>query len=77
MKKEGNKMFKINTERSAIEHYAQTHDVDNFVYDGLKGFVAFDMFCTDNEEFLLELIVAHLDIINDIDAQFPKLPEIV
>ena len=72
-------MFNLETQRSAIEHYATDHNVDDFVYDGLKGFIAFDIFCTENEEFFTDLICAHLDKkmgINGKGEDWPKLPEV-
>ena len=78
MKKEGIKMLvNITTERNAIDHYLQNHNVDDFVYDGLVGFIAFDLFLTDNESVMLEFVCAYLDQINGIDTQYPKLPQIV
>ena len=70
-------MFIITTlqnQRAAIEHYLQTHNVDDFVYDGLVGLEAFDIFLTMNEEFELEFVCAYLDQINNIDTPYPKLP---
>ena len=69
-------MFTLDTERKAIEGYAALNSVDHFEYDGLKGFVAFDLYCTDHPEFLVELIVAYLDKLNQIDADWPSLPEV-
>jgi len=71
-------MFIITTlknQRAAIEHYLESHNVDDFVYDGLVGFEAFDLFLTLNEEFELEFVCAYLDQINGIDTQYPKLPQ--
>ena len=70
-------MFIITTlknQRAAIEHYLQTHNVDDFVYDSLVGFEAFDLFLTMHEEFELEFVCAYLDQINNIDTPYPKLP---
>ena len=39
-------MFTIQNERDAIEFYCKSHSVDDFVYDGLVGFEAFDLFLT-------------------------------
>ena len=69
-------MFTIDTERKAIEGYATLNSVENFEYDGLKGLIAFDLYCTDHPEFLLELIVAYLDKLNQINAEWPSLPEV-
>ena len=73
--------FTINTERDAIIAYANAHPktVKYFEFDGLKGFVAFDIFCTENPEFLTDLIFAHLDKkmgINGKGEDWPKLPEV-
>ncbi len=70
-------MFIITTlknQRAAIEHYLETHNVDDFVFDNLVGFEAFDLFLTMNEEFLLEFVCAYLDQTNGIDTEYPKLP---
>ena len=48
-------MFMITTlknQRAAIEYYLETNNVDDFVYDNVVGFEAFDIFLTMNEEFL-------------------------
>ena len=71
-------MFIITTlknQRAAIEHYLESHNVDDFVYDGLVGFEAFDLFLTMNEAFLLEFVCAYLDQINGIDTPIPQLPQ--
>jgi len=73
-------MFNITTERFAIEHYMETHQVDDFVYDGLVGLVAFDMYCTDHPAFMLELVCTHLDKLSGIapaDSEWPQLPNLV
>jgi hypothetical protein len=73
-------MFNVTTERNAIEHYMESHQVEDFVYDGLIGLVAFDMYCTDNPSFMLELVCAHLDKkmgINSKGEDWPKLPNLV
>lgn len=67
----------IQNQRNAVDHYLQTNNVDNFKYDGLVGFEAFDLFLTMNDEFLLEFVCAYLDQINSIDTAYPKLPEVV
>ncbi len=70
-------MFMITTlknQRAAIEYYLETNNVDDFVYDNLVGFEAFDIFLTMNEEFLLEFVCAYLDQINGIDTPWPQLP---
>ena len=67
-------MYTIAQERKAIEHYLTTHNVDDFVYDGLVGFEAFDIFLTMNEAFMLEFMCSYLDQINGIDTPYPKVP---
>ena len=59
--------------RDAITHYAKTRDLKNFNYDGLKGFVAFDLYVTDHEEFALELGLAYLDHKNGIATIYPTI----
>ena len=59
--------------RDAIEHYAKIRDLSNFKYDGLKGFVAFDIFLTEHEEIELELGLAYLDHINGIATIYPTI----
>jgi len=78
-------MFNITTERNAIEYYLDYLEntkglkgfTDNFQYDGLKGLHAFDIFCTDNPEFMIELCCTYLDRVNGILAKFPNMPESV
>lgn len=73
-------MFNVTTERNAIEHYMETHQVEDFVYDGLVGLIAFDMYCTDHPAFMLELVCVHLDKkmgINGKGEDWPKLPNLV
>ena len=67
-------MFTLQNERDAIEHYMSTHNVDDFVYDGLVGFEAFDLFLTMNESFMLEFMCAYFDQINGMVTAYPKLP---
>ena len=72
--------FTVNTEREAIIGYANAHPktIKYFEFDGLKGFVAFDIFCTENPEFLFDLCCAHLDKskgINGKGEDWPPLPE--
>jgi len=67
-------MFNLQTERSAIEHYLLDHNVDDFVYDGMVGFEAFDIFLSMDEAFMLEFMCAYLDQINGISTPYPKLP---
>ena len=60
--------------RDAITHYAENIiNVKNFKYDGLKGFVAFDLYVTEHEEFGLELGLAYLDHKNGIPTTFPNI----
>ena len=66
-------LVNITTERNAIDHYLQNHNVDDFVYDGLVGFVTFDLFLTDNESVMLEIVCAYLDQINGINTPYPKI----
>ncbi len=66
-------MLNNETMRDAITHYAKTRDLKNFKYDGLKGFVAFDLYVTDHEDFGLELGLAYLDHINGIPTTFPNI----
>jgi hypothetical protein len=70
-------MFTLQNERDAIEHYMSKHNVDDFVYDGLVGFEAFDLFLTMNEAFMLEFMCAYFDQINGLDTDYLKLPMIV
>ena len=73
-------MFNVTTERNAIEHYMETHQVDDFVYDGIVGFIAFDLYCTDHPAYMLELVCTHLDKkmgINSKGEDWPKLPNLV
>ena len=63
--------------RNAVDKYLETHQVDDFAYDGLVGFEAFDLFLTMNDEFTLDFVCAYLDIINNMKASWPKLPMIV
>lgn len=67
-------MFTIQNERDAIEFYCKSHSVDNFAYDGLVGFEAFDLFLTMNQSFLLEFMCSYFDQVNGIDTPFPQLP---
>ena len=70
-------MFIVTTlknQRAAIEHYLETHNVDDFVYDGLVGFDAFDLFLTMNDEFELEFVCAYLDQANGMQTPYPQLP---
>ena len=59
--------------RNAITHYAKTRNLKNFEYDGLKGFWAFDLYVTMNENFGLELGLAYLDHINGIATIYPTI----
>ena len=59
--------------RKATMHYAKTHDLKNFKYDGLKGVVAFDYYCHANPEFELELGLAYLGLINGIATIYPTI----
>ena len=59
--------------RNAITHYAKTRNLKNFEYDGLKGFVAFDLYVTEHEDFGLELGLAYLDHKNGIPTTFPNI----
>ena len=59
--------------RNATTHYAKTHDLKNFKYDGLKGVVAFDYYCHSNPEFELELGLAYLDHINGLATIYPTI----
>lgn len=73
-------MFNVTTERDAIEHYLETHNVDDFVFDGIVGPIAFDLFCTESEEFMLNMVCAHLDKkmgVNGKGEDWPKLPNLV
>lgn len=72
-------MFMITTiqnQRDAIDHYMKSNvdQVMDFEYDNLKGFEAFDLFLTLNEEFELEFVCAYLDQMNGIDTPYPNLP---
>ena len=77
-------MFTIQIEREAIEYYLYYLEnekglkgfTNNFTHDGLKGLVAFDMFCTENPDFMLELCCTYLDHTSGIDAEFPQMPEV-
>ena len=60
--------------RDAVTHYAKTHDLENFKYDGLEGVVAFDYFLFSNEEIQLEFGLAYLDHINGIATFWPTIP---
>jgi len=69
-------MFMITTiknQRAAIEKYLETHNVDDFEYEGLVGFDAFDYFLTVNEAFELEFVCAYLDQQNGIQTDYPEL----
>ena len=66
-------MLNNETMRNAIEHYAKLRDLTNFKYECLKGFVAFDLYVTDHEEFGLELGLAYLDHINGIATIYPTI----
>lgn len=73
-------MFLVTTlknQRDAIEYYLKTNNVDDFVYDGLVGFDAFDLFLTMNEDFELEFVCSYLDQVNNIDTPWPKLPMLI
>ena len=72
-KRKKKKMLNNEIMRNAIEHYAKIRDLTNFKYDGLKGFVAFDLYVTDHEEFGLELGLAYLDHINGIATIYPTI----
>ena len=72
-KRKAKKMLNNEIMRNAIEHYAKIRDLTNFKYDGLKGFVAFDLYVTDHEEFGLELGLAYLDHINGIATIYPTI----
>ncbi len=48
--------------RDAVTHYAKTHDLTNFKYDGLKGVVAFDYYLFSNEEFLIAFWIHFLAV---------------
>ena len=66
-------MLNNETMRNAITHYAKIRNLKNFKYDGLKGFVAFDLYVTDHEDFGLELGLAYLDHINGIATIYPTI----
>lgn len=69
-------MFIVTTlqnQRAAVEHYLKTHNVDDFEYEGLVGFDAFDYFLTVNDAFELEFVCAYLDQANGIQTSYPKL----
>lgn len=63
----------IKNQRAAIEKYLETHNVDDFEYEGLVGFDAFDYFLTVNEAFELEFVCAYLDQQNGIQTDYPEL----
>ena len=72
-------MFTNETVRNAIDHYLETHNIDDFEYDGCVGFEALNLFMIYNEEWELDFVCAYLDIINgiDVDAKYPPLPQLV
>ena len=47
-------MFTNATIRNAVDYYLQSHNIDDFKYDGLTGFDAFNLFMVYNEAWELE-----------------------
>ena len=72
-------MFTNETVRNAIGHYLETHNIDDFTYDGCVGFEALNLFMVYNEAWELDFVCAYLDIVNGIDpdAKYPALPQLV
>lgn len=69
--------FNIGTVRNAVEDYANTLDLTNFSFEGLRGYDALVLYCTFNPEFELEVTCAYLDYVMFGTANYPKLPESV
>lgn len=66
-------LMNVTTERNAIDHYLKNNNVGNFEYAAFDGLIAFDLFLTDNESVMLEIVCAYLDQINGINTSYPKI----
>lgn len=69
--------WKLKDEREAIDLYLQSNTVDDFVYDGMVGFEAFNIFTIYNEAWFLEFMMAFFDKKININTPWPKLPQTV
>jgi len=70
-------MFKNKTACAALDAYYIQHNVADFQYEGMSGKAAFELYCIHNDEFLLELLCAYLDLVNNIKAIYPAVPQSV